>query len=557
MTKPRTHMLILFFVALLIYNANFRAIGTGDSIPTSLIPIVLLTRGNIVMNEFNKYYSGPSGTPYFFHETKFGYLPTYPLATGILLTPFYIIPVYWLAANNPTISDWVHFARNAEKISASVITAVSAALFYLLAIQLGASFRAAFVVSLSYAFASEAWSTSSQALWQHGPGIFFMLLAGSLALRQMENPTTRRAIFLGLACGVAVAIRPTNILFIFLLYLWMIKKCPLYFTAYTVPAAILASLLLGYNYIVFGSVRGRYTGPFNMPVLDGLKGLLFSPGRGLLLYFPLALFGPLGFCYAMHNRVRYMSFYSVLMAFVVLQVVLVSKWHMWWGGWSFGPRMLTEIQPMLLLLSLPFFALPINKYKKWIGFYILLIWCLSVQFVGASIFPAGNWNSSPTNVDKTPSRLWDWKDNPVSRDVSTIGYRYRVKPKPLSDYKATYDVNPKIIISLPGETKDLSVLVTNTSSEPWPNFGKLDGSEIVHLSYHIVDHHGKMLRYDGNRVGFNRVVWPGESMLLSLPVQAPLTAGQYAVEISLVQEGVAWFDDKGISPAKVDIIVKK
>jgi hypothetical protein len=407
----------LFFITFFIYNINFRAIPNGDTVPSSLIPIVLLTNGNIVMNEFNQYYFKHSVTPYFFRLTKFGYLPSYPLATGILLTPFYAIPVYRFSKYNPTTEIWIHFANIAGKVSASLITALSVVLFYLLAVRLGTSLRVTLMLSLSYAFASQAWSTSSQALWQHGPGVLFMLLAGLLALSQVEHPTTGKAILFGLAASIAVAVRPTNILFALPLYFWIITKRPSHIPAYTVPSAIVALLLVGYNYITFGDLRGCYTQSFDMPFLEGFKGLLFSPGRGLFLYFPLAIFGLLGFYYALRKQIKYKSFYPVLMIFVVTQVILLSKWPYWWGGHSFGPRMLTEIEPMLLLLSIPFLTLDINKYKKWRVFYILLIWCLCIQFVGAFIYPAGNWNAFPINVDKSPSRLWDWKDNPIFRDV--------------------------------------------------------------------------------------------------------------------------------------------
>ncbi len=558
MAKARTHAFILFFISFIVYNANFRFIASGDSVPSALIPIVLLTRGNIIMNEFNQYYLKTSVRPYFFRETRFGYLPYSPLATGILLTPLYAIPVYWFETYHPTIEDWATFSRIGEKISASLIAAFSVALFYLLACRLGASFGLSLILSLAYAFASQSWSTSSQALWQHGPGILMMLTASLLALGQVGNPTTKKAISLGLACGIAVAVRPTNMLFALPLYGWTVMKRPGHLAAYTVPMAMVGLALAGYNHIAFGDLRGTYTQPFHTPLWEGLKGVLLSPGRGLFIYFPLTLFGLMGFFYSRREGVRFSSFYSVLMTCVVMNVLFMSKWYGWGGGHCFGPRLLTEIQPMLLILSIPFLSLPANKYIKWAGFSIVFLWCLGIQIVGAFLYPAGNWNTSPRNVDRDPSRLWDWKDNPVSRDIMTVVNRYRSKPGPfpLREWKADYRVFPKRIVLAPRETKDVWVLVTNTGQEPWTNVGDSNGERLVSLSYHIEKWNGTRIRFDGERVGLGRVVWPGQTILLSLPIQAPTADGEYVVEISLVQEGIAWFDGKGVVPAKIDMIVK-
>lgn len=558
MAKARTHAIVLFFISFIIYNANFRFVASGDTVPSSLIPIVLLTHGNIVMDGFHQYYLNSSVRPYFFCETRFGYLPYYPLATGVLLTPLYAIPVYWFQTYHPTIEDWATFSRIGEKISASLIAAFSVGLFYLLACRLGATLGLSLILSLAYAFASQSWSTSSQGLWQHGPGTLMILTASLLALGQVRNPTTKKAIFFGLACGIAVAVRPTNMLFALPLYGWTVMKRPGHFAGYTVPMAMVGLALVSYNHIAFGDLRGTYTQPFRTPLWEGLKGLLFSPGRGLFTYFPLTFFGLMGFFYSRREGVKSSSFYSVLMAFVVMKVLLISKWYGWGGGHCFGPRLLTEIQPILLILSIPFLSRPGNKYIKWAVFSILFLWCLGIQFVGAFLYPAGNWNTSPRNVDRDPSRLWDWKDNPVSRDIMTVVNRYRFKPEPLplQEWKADYRVFPKRIFLASGETKKVWVLVTNTGGEPWTNVGDSKGERVVSLSYHIEKQNDPSIRFDGNRVGFGRVVWPGQTILLSLPIQASTAHGEYVVEISLVQEGIAWFDGKGVMPAKIDMIVK-
>ena len=410
----------LFLLAFLIYNINFRPIATGDSVPAALMPIVILTKGSMVMDEYNQYYldyykkkfHGQESilAPYFFTPTKFGYLSSYPVATGLLLTPFYAVPVYLYNLAHPTTAQWVFFAVVAEKISASAITATTVVFFSLLAKQLGASRFMAWMLSFAYAFASEAWVISSQALWQHGPGILFALSACLMALRHDKSPSARDAFLFGLLCGISVAVRPTNLLLILPLYAWVMIKRPSYVAYYVLPATAIAIVLGAYNMTVFKDLRGGYQGPFNALFWEGFSGVLFSPGRGLFLYFPLAIFGFLGFYRGLREKSVFLGFYSVLLVSAGLQILLFSKWYTWWGGHCFGPRYLSEIQPLLLLAAIPFFQSR-HFYSKWAIFFIFLIWSVSLQAVGAFIYPMGAWNSSPHNIDKVPSRLWDWRDN--------------------------------------------------------------------------------------------------------------------------------------------------
>jgi hypothetical protein len=53
-----------------------------------------------------------------------------------------------------------------------------------------------------------------------------------------------------------------------------------------------------------------------------------------------------------------------------------------------------------------------------IGFlFILLIWSVFAQFVGAFYYPNGNWDGEP-NVDYHPEKLWDWSDTQLMRTFS-------------------------------------------------------------------------------------------------------------------------------------------
>jgi cell division septation protein DedD len=67
----------------------------------------------------------------------------------------------------------------------------------------------------------------------------------------------------------------------------------------------------------------------------------------------------------------------------------------------------------------------------------------------------------------------------------------------------------------------------------------------VNLAYHWLDQKGRMVVFDGERTPLPHDLKPGESVTLKALIQPPEKAGSYTLEITLVQEGVAWFPEKG------------
>lgn len=105
-----------------------------------------------------------------------------------------------------------------------------------------------------------------------------------------------------------------------------------------------------------------------------------------------------------------------------------------------------------------------------------------------------------------------------------------------------------------GGTYTLDINVKNTGSQPW--FGGKQPMS-VDVGYRWVDADGKLVPMEGNRAALDRpVLHPGESDGLKLQVLAPPNPGPYTLWISMVQEGVAWFFDKGTKPLTVQVTVE-
>jgi hypothetical protein len=68
---------------------------------------------------------------------------------------------------------------------------------------------------------------------------------------------------------------------------------------------------------------------------------------------------------------------------------------------------------------------------------------------------------------------------------------------------------------------------------------------------------GSLLTSMDGRYGISKDLKPGEENEVPLKITAPKDAGEYILEVDLVQEGVAWFSDKGSPTARTKVTVVK
>ena len=416
--------LLLFLCSLIVYLSNWRTLSSGDTQPASLLPILVMTKRTLDFSEFVPYYHEHHISVYFFRRTDRGYVSTYPLATGFLALPIYAIPVLWCQAfSHPSTEEWVKFGFYMQKVSAAIITSLAIYIFYFLSLELGASEIVSVVLSLAFAFGTEAWSTASQALWMHAPGLLFVTASTLVAVRHVKVPQWRTAVLAGLCCGVTAAIRLNLVLFVVPLLGWMFWKERRYFFAALVAAGLPIGILLVYNLAYFGSFVGSYENRFDQPILVGLACVLFTPGRGLVIYFPLSLFALLGLITALQRKDANRSLYVALCVFVIGILLLTAKWNQWHGGLCFGPRLLTESEPILLLMTIPV-CNDLHRVRGGLAlkllFVLLFAWSVGVQYLGA--FRQSTWDADLLKAgNELPKRWWDWIDSPISRAVTAPG----------------------------------------------------------------------------------------------------------------------------------------
>jgi hypothetical protein len=430
LTRDRAVACLLMLIAFYIYIANGRVIAAGDSIPARLIPYAILLDHTVTLDRyFAREVGGAAGLErmppaqrqkYYFVTPRHGRLySSYPMGTPVLVTPLHV-PILWLKWGQGWPTEKIlHVASSSEKYVASAVAALSVAVMYLLLAAL-ADRGIALALTAAFAFGTSTWTSSSQALWQHGPGVLLILLTLAVLVR---HPRWLWAA--GIFAGLAVAVRPTNLFFwvaFVAVHAWM--RPPLReAVALALPGVMIGSLLAISNWLIYHDLRGGYgqwaslQGGVARHAALALAGLLISPNRGLFIYSPVLLAGVAGLWFAFRRPIGPAArVYAIAAIFLASQLICFATWSWWWGGYSYGSRLLTEAAAVLVVLSVA--AAQRLRSVAWtrVAFTLLLAYSVGVQAIGAFTFAGDKeWNNWPVPVDSRPERLWDWHDTQIGR----------------------------------------------------------------------------------------------------------------------------------------------
>ncbi len=430
---PRS--MTVFVVCLLVYTLNLRGLPSGDTLPTALLPFTLLLDGTLALDRFapllNQLWDDQA---YFLVAGEEHTWSSYPVAAGLLVAPLYL-PLLLFDLGGLSVHELLDIALQMEQVVAATIAAVAVVAVYHLLRRL-VDEADAIGLALLFAFGTSIWSTSSQALWQHGPAVLLLTLsmlqlctrdlglsrraAERIGARPRDVHSARALALCGLFGALAVAARPADLPWLPAVASWLVVQRTTLrgWLAWTLPVAAVAGLVVLYNLETSGAWLGSYylsKGTGAEPAV-ALAGLLVSPGRGLFVYTPFLVLAVLGATSWIRRGGTWApSIVFPSLGFVCGCLALHASWFSWWGGWCFGPRVLIDLLPALFVLMLP--VLPAVEGRWW-SRGLLLLACavaVSVQAVGAFCYPRGAWDELPVNVDAAPERLWDWSDNPIRR----------------------------------------------------------------------------------------------------------------------------------------------
>lgn len=417
-----TVLILLFSFTFLIYNLNFDLVGSSDNLPARILPFNILSGNGIYLDRYVKFLTG---TTYYLLKYQNHYISAYPTMMGVLSLPVYF-PFYIYLNMNGLSNDETLFKTSflLEKVSASVLASLSVCLIYLLFYRISGSKTSSLLFSLIFAFATQTFSISSQALWQHGGANLFMITSLIFYVQSLKIPSKKPLYFiLSLLLAILAFWTRLNYFLYLMLILsfitWIDKKRILLYA----EIALLGILaLITYNLSFYNSIFGGYTQLSGMAgagdFWTGFLGLVFSPSRGTLFYTPFFFFSLLSIFFL--KKIIKTSFekyiFLPIYLYFIMGAILNFYWGGWWGGWSWGNRLLTDIAVPVVILSYFFYRWENRKYIK-IIFFTCVIYSVFTQVLGVFFYSKTNWESIPNDAYFHQERLWQINDSPILRSL--------------------------------------------------------------------------------------------------------------------------------------------
>ena len=343
----------------------------------------------------------------------------YPIGTALLAMPAVVV-IAWLRP------EWAEGLPNgvpvrSEQFIASIVGAAAGVVFYWLILSQFQSQAIALASTAIFSFGTSIWSTATRALWPHGPLVLMLVITMLLLVRARLRPELVQYVALPLA--MAYLIRPTAVVSIAVLSIYVLLFHRAWFVRYMCWAMLVALPWIAYNFTVYGGPLPAYYSreAFSAQTrfVEGLLGNLFSPSRGLFVFSPVLLFALSGFVLALRVRVH-RPLNIAYGAIIVGNSIIIGAASMWWGGHSFGPRFMTDIIPFLVYFTafnfrLPETIRPRTQIAVSAVVAVLALASLTIHAQGALRYETWKWNATPNDIDQNTSRAWDWLDPQFAR----------------------------------------------------------------------------------------------------------------------------------------------
>jgi hypothetical protein len=418
---------LLAVVCFVCFNANGRELGTYDSQPSKFLAREILTSHTLTLDATVAKQPAYGERP--------GFVKT---ADGHFRSAYSVVPaveaavVGWPLAALRIIDLTGPLSPNLlAKLTASLLSSI-AVLFAFLTARRYASDAVSAFVALGFGLGTNIWALASQTLWQHES-----VLAGlSIALFYLTAPSVSTGGLWVASFGLGVAgwARPQVAPAVAILALCLITRRVASAgqgagqgqgrwqnLLALVPLAICGGGALWLNMRWFGHPLGaaphleslhpvvhNVTGSLSREPLWNALGLLFSPSRGLVVFSPIVLVTLLSLPRAWNEGLRGTLLWCWLAA--IAQFALYSGYSVWWGGYTYGPRYLIDLLPMLVPLAAVGAASIARTRIGVAAGSAALAWSMLVAATGAWCYPTDGWNTDPVNVDQHHERLWEWRD---------------------------------------------------------------------------------------------------------------------------------------------------
>ncbi len=102
----------------------------------------------------------------------------------------------------------------------------------------------------------------------------------------------------------------------------------------------------------------------------------------------------------------------------------------------------------------------------------------------------------------------------------------------------------------------INVVVRNTGNVIWPEYEGSNDKYLLQVGDHWHGETNHVEVFDDGRTYLRNAVRPGEEVAFALLINAPTSPGVYTLALDMVQEKVAWFQEKGSETLKLKVMVE-
>lgn len=322
--------------------------------------------------------------------------------------PLVAAPFYWLALQSTRINN-IYFVMLLNPL----LVAATSAFIFLTARKLEYSNTGSALAAFAYGLGSLGWPYALG--FYREPLVGFLWTAGLFGLISWRASGNKWAGGIGAVCILLTPLVKVNIVFTMpFLFLTAVTQKPTW-KKRTILLLIAVSvfLLLAFQTLLFlrsgegWDIFSFLLGTDPLQLLTRIYGQLFSPIKGLIFYMPVVILAVCGLVY-LYRKYRFVAL-GIGLAFVSLVVVL-SFYAAWYGGQSWGARMLVPILPVLMI---PLASLWDGVHKTAVRSLILIILALSILLQLPVV--TSNWWSG---------YLPFYELNPAPEETVGLSYRY-------------------------------------------------------------------------------------------------------------------------------------
>ncbi|MBI2299803.1 MAG: glycosyltransferase family 39 protein, partial [Armatimonadetes bacterium] len=279
--------LVLAVLLIVGVNALCRNVSSLDSFHTLPTAMSLLRHHDLDLDEYPRAHL----IDYRIDRANGDVYNRYPLGVSLWAVPF-----VWVADKVVGVAwgdDLEAMMKRVPPVPLEVFPAAFAValatILLMILVRREASAGTAWLLGMTFAFATPAWSSASRGLWQHGPEV--MCLAAALLCLERAEAQPRWLAGAGVCLGTAYWMRPLAALVIAVLLVYAVGRHWLAAVCMVGGLAVALAPFVWVSWATFGQpLPPYYTQHLQpRPDLGAFLGLWVSPSRGLLVYSPVLL----------------------------------------------------------------------------------------------------------------------------------------------------------------------------------------------------------------------------------------------------------------------------